>query len=112
MVNVGAFDSESGSLDKCTSEPSAVIEADGRREELELACSFSYCPVICECQVKENPDRKKKTKTKQKKNKQETVTVTVTELLLEIKRIFLQLSFWFFTQQTDMLNQKENNFKL
>ena len=58
------------------------------------------------------PRQKKKTKTKQKKNKQETVTVTVTELLLEIKRIFLQLSFWFFTHQTDMLNQKENNFKL
>ena len=58
------------------------------------------------------PRQKKKTKTKQKKNKQETVTVTVRELLLEIKRIFLQLSFWFFTQQTDMLNKKENNFKL
>ena len=35
-------------------------KGESRREELELASPFPCCPVIPECEVKQNPDRKEK----------------------------------------------------
>ena len=35
-------------------------KGESRREELELASPFPCCPVIPECEVKQNLDRKEK----------------------------------------------------
>lgn len=40
----------------------ALLVCGSGREGLKLACSISFCPVICVCLVKENPDIKKKKK--------------------------------------------------